>query len=269
MPNRLYSATRHARRVRPVLLSLLIGIGFSAQAGASDGPIDLDLYGRLLEEHTRLVPDLSGTRVDYKSLGQSKDWKRLARQVHDAKTSDLSRNAQLAFWINAYNILAIDLIISHYPVDGIKDIGSFFSPVWDIEVATIAGRTVSLGEIEHEILRKMNEPLIHGAIVCASASCPPLARTPFRPDHLSEDLAAAMRTWLSHRKKGLAIDRSSKVVRLSKVFDWFEEDFESRGGVLEVIADFLPADDAAWIRRERSTLSVRYFGYDWSLNDVK
>ena len=246
-----------------------IALATQASAAASTGPIDLELYGRLLAKHTRVVDDLAGTRVDYASLKASQDWKRLTRQVHAANPAGLSRNAKLAFWINAYNILTIDLIVQHYPIDGIKDIGSFFFPVWNIEVATIAGHPLSLGAIENDILRKMGEPLIHGAIVCASASCPPLARTPFRPEHLSEDLSAAMRSWLSNPKKGAALDRRAKVLRLSKVFDWFESDFEARGGVLKVIAEFLPPQDASWIRVHRSDLSIRYFDYDWSLNGLR
>jgi hypothetical protein len=253
---------------RLALLVLASAIGFGTPA-AGESPIDHDLYGRLLETHTRVVDDLALIRVDYSALRQSSDWKQVVRQVHAANPKDFGHDEKLAFWINAYNILAIDLIVQNYPIDGIKDLGSFFSPVWDRSVATIAGRKISLGAIEHEILRKMNEPLIHGAIVCASASCPPLARTPFRPDHLQVDLAAAMRTWLGHPEKGIALDRANHVIRLSKVFDWFEEDFEARGGVLEAIADFLPPEDATWIRGAGRKASIRYFDYDWSLNDLK
>jgi hypothetical protein len=240
-----------------------------AAAAIDEPPIDLGLYGQLLETHTRALDDLALTRVDYAALGYSADWKRLVRQVHGADPSGFDRNEKLAFWINAYNILAIDLVVQNYPIDGIKDLGSFFSPVWDQEVATIAGRRVSLGSIEHKILRKMNEPLIHAAIVCASLSCPPLARTPFRADHLDEDLASAMRTWLSHREKGIALNQAGHRIRLSKVFDWFEDDFEARGGVLEVIARYLSAEDAKWVRGPGRNASIRYFDYDWSLNDLK
>ena len=271
----LRSALSRSRKGPRMATSLVAGLALTSlflsppAASAGENPIDLDLYGKLLDEHTRVVDDLAATRVDYRSLRKSTDWKRVVDQVLAAKTSRFSRDEKLAFWINAYNVLAIDLIVRHYPIDGIKELGSFFSPVWDLEVATIAGREVSLGGIEHDILRKMDEPFIHGAIVCASASCPPLARTPFRPDHLREDLAAAMRNWLRHRQKGIALDKVAKVIHLSKVFDWFEEDFESRGGVLEAIADLLPPEDAAWIRQEAGNASIRYFDYDWSLNDLR
>jgi hypothetical protein len=58
-------------------------------------------------------------------------------------------------------------------------------------------------------------------------------------------------------------------VRLSRIFDWFEEDFESHGGVLVAIAPYLEDDDAVWIRAEGKNASIRYFGYDWSLNDLR
>ena len=68
----------------------------------------------------------------------------------------------------------------HYPVDGIKEIGSWLRPVWKIEAGRIGGRSYSLDAIEHEILRPLGDPRIHGAVVCASTSCPPLRREPYR-----------------------------------------------------------------------------------------
>jgi hypothetical protein len=251
------------------LATIICLLPFAFSAGASEIRLDLDLYGRLLDQHTRAVAEVVGTRVDYRSLKTSRDWKRLVSQVHAAEPSSWTREEKLAFWINAYNILAIDLVQDHYPITGIKQIGSFFSPVWDLEIATIEGRKISLGVIEHEILRKMDEPRIHAAIVCASVSCPPLARSPFHPTSLDADLSAAMRRWLADRKKGIAIDRPGRIIRLSKVFDWFEEDFESGGGVLVSLAPYLDADDAAWILEEGPNASIRYFGYDWSLNDLR
>ncbi len=255
---------------RGLIAGLLVStLTIATTAGAADSPIDLDLYGRLLEEHTRSVPDIVGTRVDYRALRESPEWARLVQQVHSARPGRLNtRNEKLAFWINAYNILAIDLVTKHYPISGIKEIGSFFSPVWDREVATIEGRPRSLGSIEHEILRKMGEPRIHAAIVCASVSCPPLARKPFRPETLDADLSAAMRAFLAHPGKGFAIDRKNRVIRLSKVFDWFEDDFASGGGVLASIEPDLDPTDAAWVRANRAGATIRYFDYDWSLNDL-
>ena len=230
-------------------------------------PFDRALYASLLEAHTKSVADVVGTRVDYRALGRSEDWKRLVAQIRSARPGTLDREAKLAFWINAYNILTIDLVLQHYPLDSIRDIGSFFSPVWNVEVATIEGRTLSLGEIEHEILRKMGEPRIHAAIVCASTSCPPLARTPFTTERLGADLDAAMRQWLSSPRKGVSIDRTRNQVSVSAIFDWFEEDFETGGGVLSTIARYVPATDAAWLQNEGRQARIKFLNYDWTLND--
>ncbi len=241
-------------------------VGTSDRTGAH--PLDRALYAELLDRHTRATDDVVGTRVDYRALGAAPEWQRLVAQVVAAQPSRLSRDERLAFWINAYNILTIDLVRRHYPVESIRAIGSFFSPVWDRTVATIEGRALSLGAIEHEILRKEGEPRIHAAIVCASTSCPPLARTPFRAETLEADLTSAMRRFLASREKGLRIERSAGVVRISAIFDWFEEDFEARGGVLNAITPYVSASDAVWLRAQGDDVRIRYFDYDWSLNDI-
>ncbi|MCP4903788.1 MAG: DUF547 domain-containing protein [bacterium] len=240
-----------------------------AETEADLAPIDLPLFARILEGHTRAAADIVGTRVNYESLKKSSDWEQLTLQVRRAKPSQLARNERIAYWINAYNILTIDLVLKHYPVESIRDIGSFFFPVWDKTVATIEGREISLGFIEHEILRKLDEPRIHAAIVCASTSCPPLSRTPFHADALDQELNTAMRVWLASSEKAIAIDRANHRIRLSAIFDWFEEDFRSRGGVLSAIAPHVSNEDAEWLRGSGRDATIRYFDYDWTLNDFE
>ena len=255
--------------VLPLAILLLALSGAASARAQAPGGVDLDLYDRLLERHTRAVPDVVGTRVDYRAIARSADWKRLSAQLRAVRPSRLDRAAKLAYWINAYNVFTIDLIVEHYPLQSIKDIGSFLFPVWDEDVATIEGREISLGEIEHEILRKMGEPRIHAAIVCASTSCPPLARTAFRAERLDAQLDAAMRRWLASPEKGVAIDRARRSVRVSAIFDWFEEDFEAGGGVLATIARHVSTDDAAWLRGPGREARIRHLDYDWTLNDVR
>ncbi len=230
-------------------------------------PIDPVRYARLLARHTRPVDSLAGTAVDYAGLARSKDLEVLVAQVKAARPSRLGHHARLAFWINAYNLLTLDLVARHYPIEGIKDIGSLFSPVWRMSLGEIEGVRISLDHIEHEILRKEAEPRIHAALVCASKSCPPLLRRPFRGATLEADLDEAMRRWLASRRKGVAIDRAAKTLRVSKIFDWFEEDFAAKGGVRATIAPYLAAADSAWLRGPGRSVPIQYFEYDWTLND--
>jgi len=257
----------HSGLQRVLAAALIAASAFTLAASDPASDSSTSLYAALLAQYTSETSDVVGTRVDYRRLQRDPRWKQLIRELAVRKPP-ASREGQLAYWINAYNILAIDTVLEHYPVDSIRDVGSFWNPVWDRDAGVAGDRTVSLGEIEHEILRPIGQPLIHAAIVCASTSCPSLAREPFREATLDEQLAAAMRRWLSNPEKGLQIDRAEKRVTLSKVFDWFEEDFEAGGGVLASIAPFAPRGDRRWLAENAESAAVDYFDYDWSLNDA-
>lgn len=229
--------------------------------------LDEDLYAAVLEQHTVAVDDIASTRVDYGTLRTSEPWEALIQSLRDSNPAHLrSRNERLAFWINAYNILTIDLVRRHYPIDSIRSIGGPLSSVWKKPAGEIGGRIYSLHEIEHEILRPMGEPRIHAAIVCASLSCPPLRREPYRAVTLDAQLDDNVRRWLADPRKGARIDRSAQTLYLSPILDWFAGDFGQ--SVLPFVSAHVAADEASWIRAQGRALRIRYFEYDWSLNDA-
>jgi hypothetical protein len=225
------------------------------------------LYASLLEHHTRRVGDLARVRVDYPGLAASPDWRRLVAGLAGEDLAALrTREQQLAFWVNAYNILAIEMVAQHYPIASIKDIGSLFSPVWKRPAGRVGARSVTLDEIEHRIVRPLGDPRAHSVVVCASTSCPALPREPLRAGRLDAQLDVAVRQWLADPGKGLRIERAASTVRLSKIFDWFEEDFAKSGGVLAFVARYAPDADREWLRAHGATVRIEYFDYDWAVN---
>ena len=231
--------------------------------------LDVALYAQILQRHTREVTDTAGVRVDYRALRDEADWNRLLASVENTELDSLrSRAAKIAFWSNAYNILAIETVVRNYPLGSIKDVGSLFRSVWKRDAGKIGTRSVSLDEIEHEILRPMGEPRIHAAIVCASISCPPLRREPFTEENLETELDEALRTWLADPRKGIRINRENKTVHMSKIFDWFEEDFDAAGGVIAFVTPYIAEADRAWLKRNAADLVVEYLHYDWRLNGL-
>jgi uncharacterized protein DUF547 len=166
------------------------------------------------------------------------------------------RDEQLAFYINAYNILALKTVTDHWPLDSIKDVGSLLSPVWDKPAGDLGGNSVSLGDVEHKILRPMGEPRIHLAIVCASVSCPDLRNEPYTAAKLSGQLDDQAQRFLDNTGKGLVIDKDT--INVSQIFDWFEKDFATGGGV------------AAFLKRYQTNLPdlkiKTNIDYDWSVN---
>lgn len=239
----------------------------AALAGPASA-LDEALYARLLSEHTREVADLARVRVDYAALARSPEWTALVRSLEATDPAALSgRDAKKAFWINAYNILAIDLVAGSWPVESIRDIGSLFSSVWKREAGRIGGTPYSLDEIEHGILRPMGDARVHAAVVCASTSCPQLRREPYRAATVDAQLDDAMRTWMADPGKGLRVDRASGTVRLSKIFDWFEEDFEP--SPLGFAARFAPDDARRAIEVLGGDADVEHFDYDWAVNALR
>jgi hypothetical protein len=245
-------------------IAAALSLALSAPAARA---LDESIYAAILERHTVAVEDIASTRVDYGALRTSEAWEALLRSLSDSDPARLgSKNEKLAFWINAYNVLAIDLVRRHYPVESIRSLGSLFAPVWKKRAGEIGGRPYALHEIEHEILRPLGEPRIHAAIVCASLSCPPLRREPYRAAELGAQLEDNARRWLADPRKGARIDRAARTLYLSPVLDWFAEDFG--GDVLPFVRAHLPAADAAWIAAQGGSLRVRYLDYDWTLNDA-
>ena len=197
--------------------------------------------------------------VDYQTLKENGKLEAAYQQLSSFPVKNLSnKDEKLAFYINAYNILALKTVIDHWPLDSIKDAGSLLSPVWGKPAGSIDGKTVSLDDIENKILRPMGEPRIHFAIVCASVSCPDLRNTPYTASKLNAQLDEQVQKFLTNADKGLRV--GNKDIQISKIFDWFGKDFKPACGV------------EAFIRRYRSDLPElplkEDINYDWNVNGI-
>ncbi|MDP8235698.1 MAG: DUF547 domain-containing protein [Candidatus Erginobacter occultus] len=218
-------------------------------------------YQGLLDRHlsSGVREGIDLTLVDYRGVKDDPGYAEMVRRLEALSLLTLKGGDDaLAFWINAYNFMAINLVIENYPVESIKDIGSIFRSVWKRPAGKIGGRDYTLHEIEHEILRKQfSEPRIHFAIVCASLSCPDLPGEVFLPGRLEEQLEKSTAAFLPHPGKG--VRREGDRLLVSRIFDWFEEDFEAGGGVLAFIRSYLP-------ELGEKDYSIGYLPYNWNLN---
>ena len=232
---------------------------FPVQALAAEP--DWGSYTQLLQ--TYVTPGTKNSitlnLVDYQGLSGDESWPNLLNNLASFDEALLaSKDEKLAFWINAYNILAIKVVLDHWPLDSIRDAGGLFSPVWKKPAALVAGKMRSLHEIEHNILRRMSEPRIHFAIVCASVSCPDLKNRAYTASNLNNQLDQQAILFINHRDKGLRIQGDR--LHASKIFDWFESDFKTHGGVIRFLQTY---------RKDivDNSKPASYLDYDWSLND--
>ncbi|MCF3649923.1 DUF547 domain-containing protein [Synoicihabitans lomoniglobus] len=253
---------RQRLHLLPSLIVLLFGAA-TAVAGVNDA-----VYTALLQDHVR------GAEVDYRRIQKDPRLDAyLAELAATDPTTLASRDAQLAFWINAYNAYTLKLIASVYPVDTIRTITAVGQTddvdqgkPWDIPLAIVGGRAYTLEFIEHEIIRpQFNDARIHFALVCAAVSCPKLRHEAYTATDLNAQLNDQGRWFLAHRNE---IDGRRRTARLSQIFNWFADDFGgNQTAILDFIADFTTADIARSLRRDPDGWKVSYLDYDWDLND--
>lgn len=235
-----------------------------AEQRVSIDQIDHSLWDVLLQEYV----DSNGY-VDYRS------WKRDGEQQLDLYLRELSKaitskratkNAKLAFWINAYNAVTVKGILREYPTTSIRNHTAkvFGYNIWHDLLLIVGEEQYSLDHIEHKILRQMGEPRIHFAIVCASVGCPRLLSRAFVPTRLDEQLTANAKHFFADSSK-FRID--AQQVWLSPILNWFADDFgANRAAQLRAIAPYLPSPTAQRLARNGSA-SVNFLDYDWDLND--
>lgn len=212
--------------------------------------INHDKWSSLLETHV----DKNGN-VDYKGFAENLDKldAYLNMLSNNKPTSEVSKNEKLAFWINVYNAFTVKLIVNHYPVKSIKDI----KQPWDQKFFKIDGEAMSLNHVEHEILRNMDEPRIHFAIVCASYSCPKLQRYAFTAENLDEQLINVTKEFLADETRNKI---SEKSIRISKIFDWFAKDFTQDGSLIDFLNKYTDVNISPKAKK-------RYLEYNWALNE--
>ncbi len=230
---------------------------------------DFSGWDALLKKYVapKTIDGVRLTAVNYQKLGEDPIYKMLIKDLEGNSLSQVTtRQEKLAFWMNVYNIMAAKMVLDNYPVESIKDVGSFFRSVWKRPVGTVAGKTRTLDEIEHEILRKMGEPRIHVAIVCASVSCPDIRPEAYTAESLNPQLDDQMTTFLANSQKGLRLDEKNNKLYLSSIFKWFKEDFEAKGGVVAFLTPYAPESTRGKLKSNR--LRIAYMNYNWGLNEL-
>ncbi len=210
------------------------------------------IWGDLLK---RFVDD-SGN-VDYagfkKDIGELDEYLKLLAK--NPPTNHWTKNDKLAYYINLYNAATVKLIVDHYPLKRIKDIPNRWKKKW----IKVGNEVTSLNNIEHEVLRKMNEPRIHFAINCASYSCPKLLNVAFTPQSMERLLSKTTVDFVNDKSRNRF---DNEKAQLSKIFKWYKGDFTENVPLLEYINQYLenPVSKKA---------KVEYLDYDWSLNEAR
>ena len=251
-----------------IVFALLAAVAVPAGAAV---PPDYKAWGELLSKYYDPAKGMS-----YKAL-QAQDKKTLddlRRQLATVDVQTLSRMDQLAYWINLYNVSVVGIVVDSYPVESIRDLST--DPlvrlnIFKKELVDTKRGKVSLNDIENEKIRAgFKDPRIHFAINCAAKSCPPIRPEPYQGSRLSQQLDDQARKFLNGphgvrlEKKGVSV-----VIHATKVMDWFARDFDQwGGGQVGFILRYVAPDKAKEIESAGNQVSLKFYDYDWKLNDV-
>lgn len=211
----------------------------------------------------------NGVNQVYYSKVTAKDKQVLSQYIKELTSLPIrtfSKKEQLAYWINLYNALTIQLILKHWPVQSITKInispGFFSFGPWDAPLITIEGQKITLNDIEHRILRPIwNTPLLHYALNCASMSCPQLQNKAFTAQNSQYLMNKSAQEYVNS-PYGVKVEANT--LRLSKIYQWYQADFgndESR--VLKHIAQF--ANPKLKKQLSNKQKSIFYY-YNWNIN---
>jgi hypothetical protein len=238
------------------------------------GVFDHNLWDAILKANVSRgdVDGIECNLLDYDAVLEDERFEAYKTKLASADVPSLAPNEQLALFINAYNCLCVNHIVTHaaknatdaptWPAS-INDLSIRKSSIFDAPAGTVGGESVTLNHIEHSILRvRWKEPRVHASIVCASASCPDLRSEAFTGSKLNAQMDSQCTTWLSNSQKGVGITNTGAPL-LSRVFLWFQEDFEAVApSPIEWAIRFLPDDHPA----QTTSASAEFLPYSWKLN---
>lgn len=234
---------------------LIIGLVSIANSYGATGTASIhDLFDQVLNEH------VNNGKVDYQAIRSDSRFTQYLELIADHNPDNFSsREEKLAFWINAYNALAIKGII-----DGRSPSSLFGRYGYFLSAEYVAGnRSINLYDLERDILVPLGDLRIHFAIVCASLSCPALRSEAYTVSKLEQQLEASASRFINNPAKN---SFDGDTIYVSKIFDWFEEDFSNHSGSVQKYLAQYVKDSSFMQKLEAEELKVDFLAFNWKLN---
>ncbi|MFN9771121.1 MAG: DUF547 domain-containing protein [Burkholderiales bacterium] len=261
-----------------IATACLLPLAPAAHAALDHGHAGLDA---LLRRHVAWNAAGTASTVAYRGFAADRAELRRVLDAYQAVTraeyDAMTREQKFAFLANAYNAFTIELVLTRYPdLKSIKDLGSLIQSPWKKRFFRLLGEERHLDDLEHGLLRApgaFDEPRVHFVVNCASIGCPALRPEALLAERLDAQLEDSTRRFLRDASRN-RYDPRSRRLEVSKIFDWFREDWErgargirSREQFLGGYADLLATDPADRQRVRDGAAPLAFLDYDWGLND--
>lgn len=254
-----------------VAIIALLAPGAAAAQGFDHGHTAWDA---LLKKHVVVLQAGKASQVRYAQFARDraalKGYLDILSGVGEAEFGTWSREQRMAFLINAYNAFTVEKVLTRYPdLKSIRDFGTVFGNPWKDRFFRLLGREETLDGIEHGMLRKpgaYDDARVHFAVNCASIGCPMLREEAYVAGRLDRQLEEQTRRFLSDRSRNRYANGRLEV---SKIFDWFKEDFGARGKFFSRFAAELADAPEGRQSVAEGKAPLAFLDYDWALNDAR
>jgi hypothetical protein len=268
--------------IRTVCLLLLLAVGAAQAAPQAElwerwlahdprsiRPVDHSAWDDFLMRYVRIRADgVHGVAYGQVTLADRGALEAYIDALSRLPISRYGRPEQMAYWINLYNALLVRVVLEHYPVASVRDIGASANPgtggPWDGKRLEIEGAALSLNDIEHRILRPIwRDPRIHYALSCAAIGCPNLQPEPFAADRIERQLNQAAIAYINDPR---CIQTGGDQLVVSSIYRWYQDDF---GGSDRAVINHLMAYAEPGL-----AMSLQHFEridgdrFEWRLNDA-
>ena len=256
-------------------LAALLFLLFAAPAMPQGFDHSHRAWDALLKSHIVLIEGGKASQTDYAGMARHraalKAYLGSLSSVTETEFSGWSKSRRMAFLINAYNAFTVEKILTRYPeLKSIWDFGKIFGNPFKDHFFRLFGRASSLDRIEQEMLRKpgaYDEPRVHFALNCASVGCPMLREEAYVAERLEQQLEEQAQRFLSDRTRNRV--NADGRLEVSKIFDWYQEDFGSRERYFALYATLLTGEPGQQKLVAEGKAPISFLEYDWTLNDAR
>lgn len=249
-----------------VWVVLILATPLAAQSAPTSSvarvAINHSAFDAMLREH------VTDGLVDYDAFRDAAAFRAYLRLLERSSLVGADEDERLAFWINVYNAYTIQLIVQHGERESIRNVNRTLGVLrlkgpWSERIVRAAGRTLSLDDVEHRIIRRdFHDPRIHFALVSAAKGSPPLRSEAYTGATLERQLFDQGERFLKDTTKNQI---ETRLPRLSPIFTYYKFDFgNSRSELGAYLAAWFEGE--AKKRLESGRFGMREIPFDWSLN---
>lgn len=177
----------------------------------------------------------------------------------------LSRDEQLAYWLNLYNVTVMRGLSALYPIERLKEfrLGSGKArSFWSEKQLTVEGVRLSLNDIEAILIENWRDPFVLYGLWQGAIGGPSLPNQAFTAANVHQLLRAGAEEFVNSNR---GFKAGSSAVTVSLIYEWGRGAFAGDAGLLAHLRSLAVPPFSAGLD---GASEVRFGLFDWNVADM-